>query len=163
MVNLEGGHGRWGVLHMLETEGCALSSCPLSRYWMVVSYLCLMELPRSLRGICGDQRGTDSVSAWEKRGERSICYPGKEVTGFYLAGAEKGCSELRKDYQSHLLSHTDSCKVYWAESLGVLEGKSHIFPGFYLQGGQCVSGHRTWLLQTPRGGGQVALSLYGCG
>lgn len=26
------------------------------------TYLCLMELPRSLRGICGDHRGTDSVS-----------------------------------------------------------------------------------------------------
>lgn len=26
------------------------------------TYLCLMELPRSLRGICGDQRGTESVS-----------------------------------------------------------------------------------------------------
>lgn len=32
------------------------------------AYLCLMELPRSLRGICGDQRGTDNVSAG--RGER---------------------------------------------------------------------------------------------
>lgn len=27
------------------------------------AYLCFIEFPRSRRGICGDQRGTDSVSA----------------------------------------------------------------------------------------------------
>lgn len=36
------------------------------------AYLCLMELPRSLRGICGDQRGTDSVSVRREAGR--ACY-----------------------------------------------------------------------------------------
>lgn len=33
------------------------------------AYLCFMELPRSRRGICGDQRGTDSVSIEGKMGK----------------------------------------------------------------------------------------------
>lgn len=31
------------------------------------AYLCFMEFPKSRRGICGDQRGTDSVSAGRDR------------------------------------------------------------------------------------------------
>lgn len=38
------------------------------------AYLCLMELPRSLRGICGDQRGTDNVSAGREERRRRASY-----------------------------------------------------------------------------------------
>lgn len=36
------------------------------------AYLCLMELLRSLREICGDQRGTDSVSVGREERRRAF-------------------------------------------------------------------------------------------
>lgn len=61
------------------------------------AYLCLMELPRSLRGICGDQRGTDSVSAGREDTRRSgytenwkwgwaLTKPWKEEAGLLASG-----------------------------------------------------------------------------
>lgn len=38
-------------------------------------YLCFIEFPRSLRGICGDQRGTERVSGEEETGERGGLLP----------------------------------------------------------------------------------------
>lgn len=32
------------------------------------AYLCFIEFPRSLRGICGDQRGTERVSEEQETG-----------------------------------------------------------------------------------------------
>lgn len=37
------------------------------------TYLCFIEFPRSLRGICGDQRGTERVSAEEKEEVVMFC------------------------------------------------------------------------------------------
>lgn len=52
-----------GVLEQ-RWEGRCHPSPPMAAGWV---YLCFMEFPKSRRGICGDQRGTDSVSAGRDR------------------------------------------------------------------------------------------------
>lgn len=45
-------------------------------HFFLQAYLCFIEFPRSLRGICGDQRGTERVSGEEETGEtgRLLCF-----------------------------------------------------------------------------------------
>lgn len=90
-------------------------------------YLCLMELPRSLRGICGDQRGTESVSAGRDE-EKSMLHRGPECGGSSQAlEGRRRLAGFRKDSgrRHHLLnqSQTELCfnvcqldfsKVPWA-------------------------------------------------
>lgn len=52
-----------------------------------LAYLCFIEFPRSRRGICGDQRGTDSVSAG--RGETVVTQVRAGVQA--LGEGSKGC------------------------------------------------------------------------
>lgn len=122
------------------------------------AYLCLMELPRSLRGICGDQRGTDSVSAGREERRRD-CY----TEGLRLAGV--GSSQtlerrwtltgLRKD-TNHITRQT---KAKWKTGLACVISTHAGFPGsgsrrafetkravqktehrFHLLSAQCVPG-----------------------
>lgn len=48
------------------------------------TYLCFIEFPRSLRGICGDQRGTERVSR-EKRGKKT-----ENRSNVFLLSPDKG-------------------------------------------------------------------------
>lgn len=60
----------------------------------------LMELPRSLRGICGDQRGTDSVSAGREERRRDCYSEGLRLAGVGSSQTLEGrwtLTGLRKD------------------------------------------------------------------
>lgn len=84
------------------------SSTPPPRHTQAQSptYLCLMELPRSLRGICGDHRGTDSVSA-ERRTDRK----GQELSHLCLVpGNQKEPHQLASG-RLLVLWPTEPCQV----------------------------------------------------
>lgn len=92
------------------------------------AYLCLMELPRSLRGICGDQRGTDSVSAGREERRRA------RYTAVGSSQALEGRGRLtgfRKDsdHLHHLLNQSQMEHLTSARSPG--------------QGGQGVPGKKS--------------------
>lgn len=50
------------------------------------AYLCFMEFPRSRRGICGDQRGTDSVSAGDETRKPSGLTQAKARGDIFMGG-----------------------------------------------------------------------------
>lgn len=52
------------------------------------AYLCFMEFPRSRRGICGDQRGTDSVSAGDETRKPPELTEAKARGDIFMGGAE---------------------------------------------------------------------------
>lgn len=100
----EQGHPGTGAEHSAEPFPTPGPEPPAPTCWERAThalrnpaYLCLMELPRSLRGICGDQRGTDSVSAGREDTRRSgytenwkwgwaLTKPWKEEAGLLASG-----------------------------------------------------------------------------
>lgn len=57
-----------------------------------LAYLCFIEFPRSRRGICGDQRGTDSVSA----GRRETVVMQVRAGVQALGEGSKGCLQINQ-------------------------------------------------------------------
>lgn len=65
-------------------------------------YLCLMELPRSLRGICGDQRGTDRVSG-ERRSSRGYAVHSFRIQQHWHPLKSSSASKCVRDFLKHLM------------------------------------------------------------
>lgn len=122
-----------------------------------------MELPRSLRGICGDQRGTDSVSAGREERRRDCYSEGLRLAGVGSSQTLEGrwtLTGLRKD-TNHITRQT---KAKWKTGLACVISTHAGFPGsgsqrafetkravqktehrFHLLSAQCVPGMCCWL------------------